>query len=51
MSTRVILIFLVNEKAEIIAWMLLFLSRLQDEIHQKEEAENNLSAFRAVSLH
>lgn len=28
----------------------LFLHRLQEEIHQKEEAENNLSAFRAVSL-
>lgn len=26
------------------------LSRLQEEIHQKEEAENNLSAFRAVRL-
>lgn len=29
-----------------------FFHRLQEEIHQKEEAENNLSAFRAVcSLH
>lgn len=26
------------------------LFRLQEEIHQKEEAENNLSAFRAVSV-
>lgn len=33
---------------ELLWWPSYFFYRLQEEIHQKEEAENNLSAFRAV---